>query len=71
MHIHIPFMIEAINTTTVFNNKPGSMNGYLFGCSLGGKPADCIACGKCVPACPQHLEIPKYMKHAAEFYADC
>lgn len=71
MHIHIPFMIEAINTTTVFNNKPGSMNGYLFGCSLGGKPADCIACGKCVPACPQHLEIPKYMKQAAEMYADC
>lgn len=69
--IHIPFMMEALNTTLVFDNKHGSMNAYLFGCSLGGKPADCIHCGKCVPVCPQHLNIPQYMQQAAEIYADC
>ena len=70
-NIHIPFMMEALNTTLVFDNKHGSMNAYDFGCSLGGKPADCIQCGKCVTVCPQHLDIPQYMQQAAEIYADC
>lgn len=69
--IHIPIFMGALNTTLVFDNKHGSLNSYSYGCSLGGKPADCIGCGKCVPICPQHLDIPGYMKKAAEVYADC
>ena len=32
----------------------------------GGKASSCIACGACVEACPQHLEIPELLKLVAK-----
>ncbi|WP_434509778.1 4Fe-4S dicluster domain-containing protein [Desulfitobacterium sp. AusDCA] len=31
-----------------------------------GKAGDCISCGKCEQACPQHLPIREYLKNVAE-----
>ena len=32
----------------------------------GGKAGECLACGQCQVACPQHLEIINYLKDVAK-----
>jgi predicted aldo/keto reductase-like oxidoreductase len=33
------------------------------------KANNCIACGRCIDRCPQHVQIPEYMKEVAAFAA--
>jgi predicted aldo/keto reductase-like oxidoreductase len=32
-----------------------------------GKSSDCIECRQCVRNCPQHIDIPNYLKTIAGF----
>lgn len=34
--------------------------------ACNGKAHECIGCGKCKTACPQHLPIRRYLKDAAK-----
>ena len=33
-----------------------------------GKASECIQCGACEGACPQHLHITEYLEQAAEMF---
>jgi hypothetical protein len=69
MQINIPTVFRALNQVRMFGDSPVAQTNYkrMMG-DQGGKPADCIACGACMEACPQHLEIPTLMQEAASLF---
>ena len=69
MQIAIPEIFSAVNEFKRYHN------GFQFGRSMGiatrsgGSPADCIGCGQCEGACPQHLPIIELLKECTELAA--
>lgn len=66
-----PFGVEIPSCFDYFNNastKKSSTAKYFYLLTLGGvlgkagNTSLCTACGKCVPKCPQEIDIPKQMK---------
>jgi len=68
--IPIPDYFALYNSSkrAVTDNISSQFVYYLNLASTHGKAADCIACGKCEEACPQHLEISEYMKDVSETF---
>ena len=66
--ILIPDLFACLNAKKVFNNWN---TDYYYGnvyTTRNGKASDCIKCGKCEHACPQHLPIRELLNDvAAEF----
>ncbi len=73
MNIAIPQYFSVYNEDMRENLKEkgwsASMNVYNSLAAEFGKPADCIACGQCESACPQHLPIIENMKILTEHFA--
>lgn len=63
--INIPAFFSCFNSKRMFG-KPQSSKRYAELCKSGAGPDDCIACGQCEAACPQHLEVRALLKAAAE-----
>ncbi len=63
--INIPGVFRLVNDYKVYGNLTGSRNAYNWVTGGGGKASDCIECGACEQACPQHLEIIDLLKEAA------
>lgn len=63
--ISIPDLFSCMNTKKMYNDWNAD---YYYGVHTKehGKASDCIECGKCERACPQHLEIRKLLKKVAE-----
>lgn len=66
--ISIPDLFACLNTKNVHHNWNADYYYTEIHTKSGGKASDCIECGKCESACPQHLPIRLLLKDvAAEF----
>ena len=67
MNIPIPQYFELFNSAERINTGSSSHKVYYNNMVVGGtaKASDCIGCGSCEQACPQHLTIREYLKEVA------
>lgn len=63
-HISIPDLFAVMNTRQQYHDWN---TNYYYGIhtATGGRASDCIKCGKCEKACPQHLPIRKLLEDIA------
>ena len=64
MKINIPAMFSSLNSRTMFGGENGR-SGFAGSVEKGGRPSDCIGCGQCEAACPQHLAIRSLLKRVS------
>ena len=60
--IPIPEYFSIYNSMKVYGYQPSMNNMYDSLKAVHGSPADCIGCRQCEAACPQKLEIVKYLE---------
>lgn len=65
-HIVIPELFKAMNSYTVYGDLFRSRSYYRAATAGHGRASDCIKCGRCERACPQHLPIRKLLAQVAE-----
>ena len=63
--ILIPDVFSCLNAKNIFNDWNQDYY-YNVLTTTNGKASDCIKCGKCEKACPQHLEIRNLLVQVAE-----
>ena len=70
MNIGISPSFHALNTYTLYKNYDLAANRIYFDVVMQGhkKASECIKCGKCEEACPQHIEIRKELERVAETF---
>ncbi len=67
MNIPIPEIFDVKNREVKFPSWDKGKRGYMNVTRNRGKASDCIQCGQCESACPQHLEIIKLLKDCRVF----
>lgn len=66
MHISIPDIFSAMNKYKIYGDLQGAKASYQMTVSRGAKASECVQCGQCEDACPQHLSIRAFLKECAE-----
>lgn len=64
--IAIPDLFVAMNNKTLFQDANAGFFYHEIYTKQGGKASDCIKCGKCEKACPQHLHIRELLVDIAK-----
>ena len=64
--ISIPDLFACLNTKSIYHDWNTDYYYNEVHTKNGGKASDCIACGKCEKACPQHLPIRNLLKDVAK-----
>lgn len=64
--IPIPEIFSAMNKRLGSGQLSEASEDYLKATEGKGKASECIACGQCERACPQHLEITKHLKECED-----
>ena len=65
MQINIPAIFAARNKQLVFNLEKQGQCDYNRVTTNRGKASECIACGQCEAACPQHIDIIDRLRECA------
>mgnify|MGYP004456860367 FL=1 len=68
MHISIPDLFADMNAKQIYHDWNADYYYNDVHTSEGRKASDCIKCGKCEKACPQHLPIRKLLADVAEAF---
>lgn len=63
--IPIPEIFSAMNKRLGNGQLTEASEDYAKAVEGKGKASDCIGCGQCERACPQHIEITKHLKECA------
>ncbi len=61
-HILIPRIFAAANRQLAQNDPQGAKEAYGRAVEGQGRAGDCIACGQCEGACPQHLPVIEWLQ---------
>ena len=64
--IPIPDVFEDRNLELIWGKTKKARAEYAADTKGKGRASECIACGQCEGACPQHLPIIEYLKGCAE-----
>lgn len=67
--IRIPDLFSSYNAKEIFRSWNSNMY-YEVSTRDGGKASDCIKCGKCEKACPQHLLIRDLLEKVAAAFGE-
>ncbi|MCD7945695.1 MAG: aldo/keto reductase [Clostridiales bacterium] len=65
MHIPIPSLFACMNNKQIYRNWNADFYYGVY-TAQRGKASDCIRCGKCEAACPQHLPIRQLLETVAQ-----
>ena len=68
--IRIPEVFEAMNLQLGNGQMEEAREAYRSAAPKGHKASDCIRCGKCEEACPQHLAIREYLQQAKTMFEE-
>ena len=70
-HISIPDLFATMNAKQLYHDWNANFYYNVVHTAPGRKASDCIKCGKCEKACPQHLPIRALLEQVAkEFESD-
>ncbi len=64
-HIAIPDLFAVMNTKQIYHDWNADYYYNVVHTAPGRKASDCLKCGKCEKACPQHLPIRKLLEDVA------
>ena len=65
-HISIPDLFAVMNTKQIYHDWNADYYYNVIYTAPGRKASDCIKCGKCEKACPQHLPIRDLLADVAK-----
>lgn len=65
-NISIPDLFAVMNTKQIYHDWNADYYYNQVHTKHGGKASDCIKCGKCEKACPQHLHIRELLVDVAK-----
>ena len=66
--IFIPKIFAAANRQLAQNEPDQAREAYARATEGRGKAGDCIGCGQCEAACPQHLPVTQWLHKCAEIF---
>lgn len=65
-HISIPDLFATMNTKQLYHDWNADYYYHEVHARSGHKASDCVKCGRCEEACPQHLPIRQLLMDVAE-----